>query len=772
MIRIFRYEWVAWLVLVGLLASAAAWIPRLRLEFSFRESFRPDHPARRAYEEYENTFRLGTSILVVLSGPDVFGAEFLAAVDALTADLEDLPGTRSVLSALQIREPSLRGGNLSTVRPLGPRTYRDPAALARVLADPGLADRWSGLLFDRAREHFVVLITPGVSDSNPIETDAYMTTVEALVARHLGALRVTAHWGGMFFVNQEILRTISRDQGFLTVVSTLVITLLMALLFGRLLPALMVMGLLVVADVLGFLGMVCLDLPLNYMSGNLPLMIGVIGIADVIHVLATYSRLRRSYRPRGAAIRAARRVFLPNLLTTITTVGCVMVTAASPLKILETFSLSLSLGVVVVYLVTIVYGPLLLQRSGIDGDAGLYFRLQERLRGGVAARWVPRMRSPWVLVAWGGFTAACLALTAHQRINSNWFRNFSDRMPVSRSLDYMHRHGLGVSTVQLTLDTHRRVDEVLDDRAFGDEVRRLEEALGALPGVVGVHSLLGLRRALDQVWEGLEWPPDLAPQWRESRRQATYRQYLSAGAFDQYYDGVTQQMRIVLATSLEDSAAFLELGRAVEAAVVRLAPRSFAIPDVRLRGHMVYWSEIMRLVSESYFRTLWGSLLVIFGCFLLVTFSLRHALLALIPNLLPVLAMFAAARMFGHDLNENFCTLAALTIGISVDDSLHLLYHYRRNRRRRGRVQASLEAAYLACGVPVLLTSACLMAGFILCVGADMIPIMQTGFFLTFAIFVALLADLTLMPALILRLDGDPQPGEQRGYGLIRLDGS
>lgn len=772
MIRIFRYEWIIWLALAGLLASAWWTIPKLRMEFSFQESLAPEHPTRVAYHEYEKTFGLGPSILLLFSGPDLHTPPMMEAVEVLSKRLRRLKGTREVTSALDIREPTSREGHVSTRRPLGPEVYQDAELLAAQLANPAFRARWDGMLLDARGEVFHLVLRPRVDVSDPLETLAYLEAVEGEVEEHFRDLDLEIRYSGMFFVNQETLRTTARDQARLMILSSIFQTVLITLLFGSLVLSLMVFGIIQVAVLLSFQAMAWLDLPLNFMSGNLPVMVGVIGLADLIHILGAYCRSRRIHSPRGAAIRAMRATALPNLLTTLTTVGCILVTAWSPLAILESFSLSLSLGVLMVYGVTIVLTPLLLQRLPISHERGWIFPLQDWIRAHLARSWLPRATGRTAARLWTAFLILTLVGVACQEISSNWFRNFTSDHRVTRGLDFLHAHGKPVSSVQYTLATGRRIDQLLGDPVFAEEFRSLSRAIEALPGVCGVYSLLTLKEAVDSAWEELEFPPSLAPHWIEARRQSLYRQFLAGGAFDAYYSGRSQELRVVVTTSLEDSRGFQRLQERMEGLLRSQHPTRFRTADFVPRGHTLYWTEIVDSVATGYFRTLAGSLIVCFLCFLLLTGSVRHGLLALVPNLAPLLAMFAAARALGFFLNENFCSMAALSIGISVDDTLHLLYHYGRARRRRPpeTPQQALQSAFQKCGAPVLVTSCCLVLGFGLCVQASLLPIVQTGLFLTLSVLVALLADLSLLPLLLIRSEDPRSTGSLRQYGVVRKD--
>lgn len=774
MVRLFRYEWVAWLVLAGLVAFSLRALPGLKLEVSLRDSFAPEHPARVAFEEYAERFHLTDDLLLFVTGREAMSVEGLRRLRRFTDAVGDLEDTDAVLSLLDLREPVNDGARLSTRQVLGRQTLADEDLARGILEDPAFRRRWAGLLFGHAMDHLLVLITPDVDHGDPKAGAAYLEAVQELARTHLAGPEVEWFWTGRFFVAQETMRATAADQFRLTGLSGLLQLLIIAALFGRLLAALQVTVLLTLSSLLGFGAMAHLGIPVNFMSGNLPIMVGVIGLADVLHILSAYARLRASYGPRGAALRAMRRNRLPLLLTTLTTLGCVALNAGSPLRILGTFSVALSLGVAVVYLVTITYGPLLFMRSGIEAGRGGVFAVQALLEESLGGDFLRRATGRRARTAWLVGGGLILGLAATQRLDTNWFRNFAPGMPVTESLDALEARGLPVSSVELTLATDRPFEQVLDDEAYRGWVERLCARLEALPGVRGVASLLDLRRGLEDSFADLRWPDTLAPRWVETRRQASYRKFLSYGAFDQYWDPRDRELRFVILTDLESSAQLLELDRRAHGVATQLAREGapWSGGDLVSRGSMLYWSEIIAWVAQGSVVTFLGSLVVIFLCFLVVSGRVRLALLALPPNLLPVLTMLALARVLGEPVSEEFCTLSALAIGISVDDTLHLLFHYQRGRRAGLEKEAALAASLRISGAPVILTTACLVVGFLLCLDASMMPVWRTGVYLTSALVVALAADLSLLPILLLRWDRREAPGAARQYPRAAPAGS
>jgi predicted RND superfamily exporter protein len=133
--------------------------------------------------------------------------------------------------------------------------------------------------------------------------------------------------------------------------------------------------------------------------------------------------------------------------------------------------------------------------------------------------------------------------------------------------------------------------------------------------------------------------------------------------------------------------------------------------------------------------------------------SARYALIAMLPNLVPVLVMFGAMGYGGVPLDASTVVLSGLALGIAVDDTVHLAIGYLGNRRRgfcRGR---SIELAMRRSAGPILFTTVAVSLGFgVLCL-SGFVPVAGLGFLTVSVMVLCLFADLTLLPALLLIAD-------------------
>ncbi len=128
--------------------------------------------------------------------------------------------------------------------------------------------------------------------------------------------------------------------------------------------------------------------------------------------------------------------------------------------------------------------------------------------------------------------------------------------------------------------------------------------------------------------------------------------------------------------------------------------------------------------------------------------SLRWALVALVPNLLPLLILAGAMGAFGIPFDAASASVATMAIGIAVDDTIHMLVALRRNRFL-GRREDCIDAAICEVGRPIIITSLAFGLGFLALLPSAFPGVANMGLLSSLAVFAALLADLFLLPTLI-----------------------
>ncbi|MCG8651919.1 MAG: MMPL family transporter, partial [Pirellulales bacterium] len=176
----------------------------------------------------------------------------------------------------------------------------------------------------------------------------------------------------------------------------------------------------------------------------------------------------------------------------------------------------------------------------------------------------------------------------------------------------------------------------------------------------------------------------------------------------------------------------------------------------RVTGYYVLMARLVSHLVGDQWRCFLASGLLVWVLLTMATRSLRLACAAMLPNLLPVFVVLACAGVLGGKINMGAAMIAAVSIGLSIDGSVHLLAGYRRHRRRGHQPGSSSVHAAGNIGVPVLLATIALVVGFSVLASSEFIPTATFGLLVAATLSSATIINLTLLPALVAWIERSP----------------
>jgi predicted RND superfamily exporter protein len=139
----------------------------------------------------------------------------------------------------------------------------------------------------------------------------------------------------------------------------------------------------------------------------------------------------------------------------------------------------------------------------------------------------------------------------------------------------------------------------------------------------------------------------------------------------------------------------------------------------------------------------------------------------MIPNLLPIAIGLGSMTLLDIPLSPATVMIAAVALGIVVDDTVHLMTAFERSVRSTGKVRAAIKSTLLEVGQPVMVTSVLLVAGFATLILGSFLPTRQVGGLVALIVAAALITDLVFLPAILRAL-----PGKLITRSLVRNDRS
>jgi predicted RND superfamily exporter protein len=181
---------------------------------------------------------------------------------------------------------------------------------------------------------------------------------------------------------------------------------------------------------------------------------------------------------------------------------------------------------------------------------------------------------------------------------------------------------------------------------------------------------------------------------------------------------------------------------------------------VHLAGAMVLYNNMLQSLFSSQIKTLGVVALALLGMFLVLFRSLKVALIALFPNLLSAGAVLGTMGWMHIPLDMMTITIAAISIGIAVDDTIHYIHRYKEEIEDGYDDLEAMHRCHGSIGYAMYYTSIVIIIGFSILVFSNFLPTIYFGLFTGLAMLIALVAALTLLPQLLIVFKPYKKKGE------------
>jgi predicted RND superfamily exporter protein len=171
---------------------------------------------------------------------------------------------------------------------------------------------------------------------------------------------------------------------------------------------------------------------------------------------------------------------------------------------------------------------------------------------------------------------------------------------------------------------------------------------------------------------------------------------------------------------------------------------------IHLTGLMVLYNNLLQSLFGSQILTLGITVLILMGMFLVLFRSLKIALIAMVINLLPVSAVLGLMGWLNIPLDMMTMTIAAIGIGIAVDNSIHYIHRFKNEFQKDRKYLPTMHRCHGSIGHAMYYTSITIIIGFSILAISNFIPSVYFGLLTGLAMLIALIADLTLLPQMLI----------------------
>lgn len=737
-----RYPFaVALVALLGFGAGSAMLLDheRMRLKLSIDSSLTGLLPARGealdTYREIRAKFG-GDDVLLVawFSDAQLAGGD-LNALRRFTRKVQREDGVSRVdglATALNVRG---EGGDVRVDRFLK-RVPKDPARV-RQLLDDIVSNPLYGGQFLSAEGRATLLAVHFDQDLQPGALRAVVDRIANLSAEHAGTL--TQFVSGPVHARLEISRILFRDiQAALPLavaITAMIAAISLRNVRGVILPLVTTaLGLVVTVGIFAEAGNA-----LNFVTAIIPTVVFVIGFAFAIHVVSEFDHhFVAGADKREALSEVMREVFVPLSLTALTTAVGFASLITSPIASIQLFGGFTALGTILCWAGALFLIPALLLIVPVR-PGGL-------VRAGWLARQAPaicrftlRYRG---VVLYAGAAVAVLSMLATSRleISTDYLSNFPPDSETVVNFDRIRTEFTGAVPLQIIIRSD--IAEAFSDPVHLTNLKAFESWLEEQPEIGAATTLVDFVSILHRAFESLG--PDGHP-LPQTRGEVEDLFFLTGGdELERFVDQRYQTTVLHLQTSAISTNELVGLIARIEEQLDQL-PLHFS---GEVTGSSALLARTLDDIVRGQFSSLLGALLVIYGILFLLFGSARTAALALLPNVLPIACFFGLLAISGVTLNLATSLVAAVVLGIAVDDTMHFLSRFNAEARRVANEAQGIERALTVVIRPVTFTTAALFCGFLTLTHGELRSQVEFGAFAAITLLIAWVIDLTFTPAL------------------------
>ncbi len=566
------------------------------------------------------------------------------------------------------------------------------------------------------------------------------------------------HIAGLPALNATFEKIILHDMQRLTGLMLLIIGGVLLFMFvhpmGAVVPVMVVAASAIWA--LGF--MATLGIPVTGITNILPAFLICVGIADSVHLMSVYrQQLVQGVDGKEAAIQAVADTGIPVLFTTMTTaVGLLSFTFAR-VDAIGHMGLVGAFGVSAAFLNTVTLLPAMLSfntKSKLGADKERRMGAVDaflRLCAGVSGASDRSRRA--TLVVCVGLTAGAIAGASYLYVWHDPLTWIPPTEPIKQAFTATDKNLGGTANVHLLFEakSDKGVKDIRLQKGMLDlaeHIRqyrhpKLKEAIvGNARGVADmlreINKAVGSGEAKDYVL------PD---------RQEVIDNYFvlveSSGPDDlkrlMTLDASTTQMTIGI--KWQEATSYIPLAKHIQEGVDKYIPEEVA--DVSMTGAVFNLLSTVGLLLLDMIRTFGVAFAVITLLMMGLLRNLKLGLIAMVPNLLPIVMILGIMGAFDIPIDMMNLMIASIALGIAVDDTIHFLHHYRVHYDVHGKVEAAIKHSLDHTGRALVVTSLILSAGFFVYLASIISGIARFGMLIGLVVIIAVVLDLTMTPALL-----------------------
>jgi len=620
------------------------------------------------------------------------------------------------------------------------------------------------VLFNKAQEEFRNYHA-GVLDKE----DKIIQAVRYIMDRHRGNAEMFL--GGVPMITTDMIGFIKHDLKTFGLGVIVFIILMLSLFFKKLRWVVLPVGccLITTLVVVGFLGL--MDWRVTVISSNFISILLIITISLIIHLIVRYQDLNQG-KPGQDQKQLVRQTVgfmaLPCFYTSITTIVAFCSLLVSGIRPVIDFGWTMTIGISLAFALNFIFFPAALvllspEISSSRKDRTRVFTL-------AVAAFIKRHQK---IILCGSFLLALVSVIGISKleVENRFIDHFKSNTEIYKGMQVIDRQLGGTTPLNIVMNPDQKYFEYLKeveqnkeedfDDPFADEgdsaeinfwfnsnmldrVEKIHDYLESLPEVGKVQSISTLVKVFTQLDKGRK-PDDydlalIRKLMPENVKDSLVNPYLSKDA-----NQIHINMRLIESDPNLRRSDLIEKIRKHLVEELKFDPET-----IQFTGMVVLYNNMLQSLYRSQILTIGVVVFAIMVMFVILFRSFSLALIGIIPNLLAAGTVLSLMGWLGIPLDMMTITIAAITVGIAVDNTIHYIHRFQKEFKVDQNYLETMDRCHGSIGKAMYYTSVTITLGFSILALSEFMPTIYFGLLTGAAMVIALLGALALLPLLII----------------------
>ena len=517
-----------------------------------------------------------------------------------------------------------------------------------------------------------------------------------------------------------------------------------------------------VGAMVGILGL--LSWKVTVISSNFIALMLILNMAMNIHITVRFLQIKKefeSFSIKDAVYEASSKMFLPILYTALTTICAFLSLIFSGIKPIIDFGWMMTLGLIVSVIVTFTLVPALLNTFSVIEDS-----LNQKDKESKITNALSNFTKNNTSIIFGSalivIVLSVFGITKLE-VENSFINYFDKKTEIYKGMKLIDDKLGGTTPLNVIIKFPTKIEAEKPDDDFDDwdddgqndakywftrnkidKITKVHDYLDSLPAVGKVISFASIVRVAEDLYdgkklEGLEMGV-LYTKIPESIKKEIIDPYISI-----------EDNEARISIRITDSMENLRRNDLIKKINYDLENQlGFDKDEFKLAGVLILFNNLLQSLFKSQILTLGVVMAGITLMFLILFRNITLSLIGVVPNFMAAFLILGIIGLLGIPLDMMTITIAAITIGIAVDNSIHYIYRFKEEFKKNNNYNETLEKCHDTVGVAILNTSITIVFGFSILVLSNFIPTIYFGIFTGIAMLLAMLSVLTLLPKLIL----------------------